>query len=313
MNSEIDLTKLKYLKVHFSPYGWWTGHDMQIDWFKYKIETTTENNTDTGNNNSNTQGNNCQDKGTADQCIATFDPNTSTLHIPCLNISFFTISLDLKILSVFPEVKLKLDNYKNIPSVSDSKCAATFNNNILHIPCLQYNNQNLWIDMTLLETTPDVILKLTGSGTSNISPNSSETGCLPSDNDTGNIGNTENKEVTLSTQQGKPFQIVFPTGKTYTEFNKNYDLSLEPWCTDKPGVCGNFIDLGTIDLNSSINIPKSGYLSDKAGFEDCVEVEPGHTFINKNRDGSYTLFKIVNHEKPSECDHTLKIEYRNLK
>lgn len=32
-----DIEHYQYLKIHFSPYGWWTGHEMDLDWVKISI------------------------------------------------------------------------------------------------------------------------------------------------------------------------------------------------------------------------------------------------------------------------------------
>ena len=87
---------------------------------------------------------------------------------------------------------------------------------------------------------------------------------------------------------------------------ETYDILLESWCVDDPALCGNFVDLGPVDINTVNSYPSSGYIS------DCVEVDPSHTFISKNRDGSHTVFNITRHVKPSICLHIADISYRNL-
>jgi len=110
-------------------------------------------------------------------------------------------------------------------------------------------------------------------------------------------------EAVLSTRDR--MTINFSTG----ELGKEGDLMIEPWCVDYPALLGNFIDIGKKNLEDikSSDIPLSWNFS-----EDSLEVEIGHVYISLNRDGSYTAFVIVSHEKISDCDHTVVIRYRNL-
>lgn len=237
INPDIDLQKTPYIKIHFSPYGWFTGHEMDLDYVKINISDSS---TTSPTNPTNCSTINC----------ATFDFPTMTLNVPCLS----------------------------------------------------YDGKNYKLKLKLVQTNPQILFALTG-----IEPAS------PCSSSNTQSTSSSLKTVTLSTTNN--YQINFSTGKLGSTNNpiKDYDISLEPWCTEKPGVCGNFVDLGNVDINGNIQIPKSGYLSDEAGFEDCIEIDTTHTFINKNRDGSYTVFRILKHEKPSQCDHTLVIEYRNIK
>ena len=114
------------------------------------------------------------------------------------------------------------------------------------------------------------------------------------------------KHGTLSTQGARAVSFV------RNEFSSNlsdYDLALEPWCIDGVGLCGNWVSVGNVPLSADIAVPSSGYLSDEAGYENCEEIDITKTYVNKNRDGSYTAFKITNHQKIGNCDHSITLDY----
>ncbi len=88
---------------------------------------------------------------------------------------------------------------------------------------------------------------------------------------------------------------------------ENYDILVESWCVDKLPLCGNFADLGVVDIDSVNSYPASGYI------EDCTDSwDATHTFVSRNRDGSHTVFKITRHVKLNNCQHVVDISYRNL-
>ena len=106
--------------------------------------------------------------------------------------------------------------------------------------------------------------------------------------------------------------VSFVRNEFTSSYISDYDLGLEPWCIDGVALCGNFAAIGNVPLSSSITPPTSGYLSDEAGFDDCVEIDPTQTYVNKNRDGSYTAFRITSHTKLGSCDHKIQFDYINL-
>ncbi len=310
INPDIDLQKLSYLKIHFSPYGWWTGHEMDLDYFKIDVTDSNDNESDNNGGDTTNTSNVC-----ADNSCATFNFESLMLNVPCLKINDKIYKLGMKIVEIEPDLIFNLidiDEINNSSLTSDSNCS-TFNflTMSMNIPCLELDNELYSIDLKIIGTQP-ILLKLTGVDNGKCATsedNNTDNGDINTgDSDTGEV-----KTITLSTKD--VLEIDFVTGNTGTMNNPldNFSLWLEPWCTDKPGLCGNFVDIGEVDVNSSnIQIPANGYISDEAGYDNCVEVTPGHTFINKNYDGSYTVFKIESHEKPDTCEHTIEIEYRNL-
>ncbi len=115
------------------------------------------------------------------------------------------------------------------------------------------------------------------------------------------------KEGTLNTQG--EFCVSFVRDEFSKSFLNDYDLSIEPWCIDGVALCGNYVSVGDVPLSSDITIPSSGYLSDEAGFDDCEEIDISKTYVNKNRDGSYTAFRIKDHQKLGNCSHSITFDY----
>ncbi len=88
---------------------------------------------------------------------------------------------------------------------------------------------------------------------------------------------------------------------------ETYDILLESWCVDNAAFCGNFADIGVVDIATVNSYPSSGYI------KDCTDDwDISHTFISQNRDGSHTVFKITRHAKLDNCQHVVDISYRNL-
>lgn len=70
-----------------------------------------------------------------------------------------------------------------------------------------------------------------------------------------------------------------------------FDISLEPW--NEPGWCTNYIDMGTVSLDSLTDPPMSGYNDDVMGFADCAYVEEGHAYWIKTRNDNFAKVKIT--------------------
>ncbi len=152
ISKTIDLYETPYLRVWFSPYGWWTGHEMQIDWFRMEITDSTD--TDSGN--------------TAAGCEATFDLFSNTLHVPCLALNQNSLWLDLELTQTKPSITLALKNYGNNdnPALIDSACAASFDllSNTFHIPCLKLDGKSYWLDLEIAQTKPSILLTVKNYG-----------------------------------------------------------------------------------------------------------------------------------------------------
>ena len=265
LNPEVDYSTLSYLRFWISPYGWYTGHEVDLDGFTVDVKDEAS-------------GDTC------DQAVldAARQKGYEAGRQACID--------DPASCGLAP----------GNGSGSGEGCA-TFDliANKLHIPCLDIGATSYWIDLTLSGADP-VTLILNDFG-----ENGSFEPVDPSPD-------VSDKSVTLSSLDNYSFSFVTEKITSRPNFDKDYDLSMEPWCVEKPAMCGNFVDLGAVDMSTVTEFPSSGYLSDTEGFDDCVELDPTHTFINKNRDGTHTVFRITKHEKPSSCEHVVDIVYRPL-
>jgi hypothetical protein len=265
LNPDVDYNKLSYIRFWISPYGWYTGHEVDMNWFFLDIKEVA-------------QCEPCDENALAEAEQKGFDAGRQS----CIN--------DPASCGLSPG------------SNSEQGRCATFDflTNSLRIPCFDAGSATYWLDLNLTNTAP-VTLILNSFG-----ENGPEAPQQPTPSP------SAEKSITLSSINDYSFSFVTEKITSSPDFDKNYDLMLEAWCVDQPALCGNFLDIGAVDLNSVADIPSSGYLSDKAGYEECVEVDSAHTFISKNRDGSHTAFRITRHEKPSTCDHVVDITYRDL-
>ena len=250
---------------------------------------------------------------------AVFNVDTMILHIPQLDISniggnpgeSWWLDLKLDILDSSPVFVLDIanaiggigGNFEN--NGMDASLMATFDPQtlILHIPELDLGDGNTyWLDLHLiLALDTRLTFALEGYGV-NQTQNSS-------------TAPTNNKMVSLSSGMDFSYSFVTEQITNRTEFDENneqWDILVEPWCVTNPALCGNFVDLGDINMETVNSYPSSGYLSDESGYGNCVEIDANHTYINKNRDGSHTVFRVTRHEKPSDCEHTIEVTYRNF-
>ncbi len=126
---------------------------------------------------------------------------------------------------------------------------------------------------------------------------------------TGALG--EIHRVTLDTNGA--MAVKFSTGEVKAGWSNGWedvDLSAEPWCVDYPALLGHYVDIGEMSIEDVTvdDVPSSGYPSDEVG----GEIKAGHVYVNRNADGTYTVFALVSHEKTSECSHRITIAYRNV-
>jgi len=108
----------------------------------------------------------------------------------------------------------------------------------------------------------------------------------------------------------------FKTGKIHNN-HQEADMILEPWCTEQPGVCGNWVLTGKSSLSQVSSPPASGYISDEAGFTDCQILPLNNVAVFKLKDGSYAKVIIQNtnfsnsQSQNPPCQHkaTILVEY----
>lgn len=103
----------------------------------------------------------------------------------------------------------------------------------------------------------------------------------------------------------------FKTGLTSSQMPADVDdfgIINEPWCTDLPALCGNFVATGETEFTAFTEAPASGYEN------HCLNVELNQVLVFKLGDGSLALVKVVNDqyiESTTGCEHqiTLHINY----
>jgi len=109
---------------------------------------------------------------------------------------------------------------------------------------------------------------------------------------------------------------TFKTGKIHGVW-KEADIKLEPWCTEDAGVCGNWVVTNETDMDAVTSPPSSGYISDKAGFEDCQMMPKNKVVVVKLTDGTYAKIKIIdtklekvdNSQNPCQQTVTMLVQY----
>ena len=90
------------------------------------------------------------------------------------------------------------------------------------------------------------------------------------------------------------------------------DIRVEPWCTQNPGLCGNWAETAFTNMDDANEIPTTGYISDEAGFIDCQEVSPNQVLFFKLSDGSFAKAIVSDDaytETESVCNHRITLDY----
>ncbi len=96
------------------------------------------------------------------------------------------------------------------------------------------------------------------------------------------------------------------------------DILNEPWCTDLPALCGNWVATGKSKMEEVTIPPTSGYISDGQSFIDCQEAPLNQVIVFKLKDGSFAKLMILKDEKSKtsdQCQHkiTCIIDYPAFK
>lgn len=92
---------------------------------------------------------------------------------------------------------------------------------------------------------------------------------------------------------------------------QEYGMVNEPWCTDTPGICGNW---AVTDYSNfcDVKTPPSGpYISDGKGYIDCQIMYLNKVRVFKLKDETYAMIKIVKDIITSNdqgCKHTITVQ-----
>lgn len=133
---------------------------------------------------------------------------------------------------------------------------------------------------------------------------------------TGGSSSPGNAKKVVLISGGSQSCYSFKSAKVHAD-HTNADLILEPWCTEEPGVCGNWVLTGKSSLSQVTSAPTGGYISDMAGFTDCQLIPINNVAVFKLKDGTYAKVLIQktdfdnNQSQNPPCQHqaTLLIEY----
>jgi hypothetical protein len=154
-----------------------------------------------------------------------------------------------------------------------------------------------------------------GSSSASQSSNSTNWGSATGGSSSSSATSSSAKKIVLISG-GSQSCYSFKSGKVHGN-HSDCDLMLEPWCTEDPGVCGNWVLTGKSSLSQVINAPAGGYISDVAGFTDCQLIPLNNVAVFKLNDGTYAKVLIQktdfsnNQSQNPPCQHktTLLIEY----
>jgi len=113
-----------YLKISFSPYGWWTGHSLRLDYFRLNV----------------TEAGSSGGPQPPEDCKAIFDPQTGRLTLPVVVVGSEAYAAILQLTIPFPVPEFSLLSVEPA-SCPPSPCAATFDlqTNELEIPAIRVN------------------------------------------------------------------------------------------------------------------------------------------------------------------------------
>lgn len=134
----------------------------------------------------------------------------------------------------------------------------------------------------------------------------------PDDTSGGSNDANNNGAVTVTIDSASGGCFFFADRQSTCPTESDPDLRVEPWCTQNPGLCGNWVQTAFTNLDDATEIPSSGYISDEAGFVDCQEVVLNQVLFFKLSDGSFAKGIITNDvytENSSECQHRITLQY----
>lgn len=141
INSSLNLDASPYMKVWFSPYGWWTGHSMALDYVHINV-------TEAGISNDSV-------------CLPSFDNRSGILNIPGVQVGNNIYAAKLRLTSVIPSVAFSLISIE--PSnCATSDCLPVFNqvNNLLEIPNIRVGEENYAASLALSSVLPQISFSL---------------------------------------------------------------------------------------------------------------------------------------------------------
>lgn len=149
LNPSLDLYTYPYLKVWFSPYGWWTGHSMALDYVRINV-------TEAGSPGGGSGG-----LPVGDACLPSFDDHSGILNIPGVQVGSDIYAARLQLASVIPAPVFSLVSIEP-SSCAPGSCLPTFDSatNVLNIPSIQVGGENYSASLVLASVIPQISFSL---------------------------------------------------------------------------------------------------------------------------------------------------------
>ncbi|NOZ84951.1 MAG: hypothetical protein GXP49_01555 [Deltaproteobacteria bacterium] len=114
------------------------------------------------------------------------------------------------------------------------------------------------------------------------------------------------KEVVLDS--AGPRCMSFASGTPGTNCEEGaFDVAVEPWCTEKPGLCGDWAETTFAELDQVAEPPATGYITD-----GCHEVTPQKVIVFKLKNGKFAKGIITNDiytDDGTACNHKITLKY----
>ena len=164
INPSLDFSQTPYLKILFSPYGWWTGHFMELDSFSITVKAIT-----------------VKDSGSQGECESSFDSATGILNLPAVLVGDILFTTRLQLVSSFPHIIFKVLSIDPSHCNQATTCPSEFNSetNFLNIPLVLVDGRPYWARLSLISSFPDIRFKVeeVGEGGSCNSNTCEDCGC----------------------------------------------------------------------------------------------------------------------------------------
>jgi hypothetical protein len=117
------------------------------------------------------------------------------------------------------------------------------------------------------------------------------------------------KTAIIDSAEGGCF--FFASGST-TCVDGPADVMVEPWCTELPGLCGDYLVTSSTSLDDPATPPESGYCVDELGYENCEQMPLNTVIVFRLSDGTYGKGRVtgdVYTEDDTSCNHRVTFEY----
>ena len=297
MNPSLDPATLPYIRIWFSPYGWWTGHKMDLDWFDISVSSEASSPSEPVQD--------CQ------SCTSYYDAATGTIHIPAVKVNGEYYSVELNLSSLIPSVTFTLGSVTpgQCP-VGCESCAASFNpeTNTLNIPSIKVDSSYYSVTLKLSSILPNISFSLLSvdqgiscEGTSDSQNPCTDCSCpdyaLSHPQECGKTGKL-NFRIIWHNGNDVDLHVVYQGALGNEEIYHSYtpgSITGGNLDVDANAMCVN--DINTVSPTENIyfeNPPSGTYTVLVCGYELCDEAHPNTTVtVQVLKDGQIIWEKEV--------------------